>query len=379
MKLQLIIVPLLIEIINTQGQRSPSSPITRLTSADENLNILALPVGQGDATIIQCPAQHGGKLTVVDMGSSKNEWFMSKQDIAKYLEGFIIEKVFLSHPDKDHNNFLDAALRNLHPQYYPIVYHSCDWTEYRKYVEITGITTKRVPFCCGGNCPTFEICNGKARVAVLASEHNKCSRGGTNGDSLVLQVQFADVKVLLPGDFEGSKQLINNFLHCAGQRVQSHIFRLAHHGAFNGKANAKQFLEAVRPYYAFSSSGLHEVYHHPRCEVHHHLKTSDATHLDKNVAPHMYTCSTSSNEWDNRMITDGIYVTTVIDPDPTIDKVHNYVIHFAINVNGVSPARLIKFNSIPVSNIVKQKHQMLHELFMSSEDKSEDADEYSTT
>ena len=370
MKLQLIIVLLLIAVINTQGQQPPS---TRLTPANENLNILALPVGQGDATIIQCPAQHGGKLTIIDMGSSKNKGFMSKQDITKYLEGFIIEKVFLSHPDKDHNNFLDAALGNLYPQDYPIVYHSCGWTKYQNYVEITSIKNERIPLCCGKNCPTFEICNGKARVAVLASEHNRCPKGGTNGDSLVLQVQFADVKVLLPGDFEGSKQLINNFLQCAGQQVQSHIFRLAHHGAFNGNANTNQFLEAVRPHYAFSSSGLHDVYHHPRCEVHYHLETSDISRLVKNVAPHMYTCSTSTNEWDNRMITDGIYVTTVIGPPPNIDKVYNYIIHFAINVNGVSLARLIPFNSIPVSK------QMLHQLFKSSDNKCEDDDEYCTT
>ena len=304
---------------------------------------------------------------------------MGKEDITNYLDGHIIEKVFLSHPDKDHNNFLDAALSILHPQYYPIVYHSCGWTKYQNYVKTTGIKTERILFCCGGDCPSYRICDGNVTVAVLASEHNKCSRGGTNGDSLVLQVQFADVKVLLPGDFEGSKTLIDNFLQCAGQHVQSHIFRLAHHGAFNGNANTNKFLEAVRPYYVFSSSGLHEVYYHPRCEVHSQLKTSKVSRLDKNVVPHMYTCSINSNKWDNKMITDGIYVTTVIDPNPTIDKAYNFVIHFAINANGVNPARLIPFNTILVSNVVKQKHQMLHQLFMSSEDKSEDADECGAT
>ena len=87
--------------------------ITKLTPADENLNILALPVGQGDATVIQCPAQYGGKLTIVDIGSSKYNGYLGKEDIVKYLEGYTIEKVFLSHPDKDHINFLDVALRNL--------------------------------------------------------------------------------------------------------------------------------------------------------------------------------------------------------------------------------------------------------------------------
>ena len=63
--------------------------------------------------------------------------------------------------------------------------------------------------------------------------------------------------------------------------------------------------------------------------------------MDKNVASHKYTCSTSSNEWDNNIITDGIYVTTMIDPDPTIDKAYNFVIHFAVNATGVTPASLL--------------------------------------
>ena len=91
----------------------------------------------------------------------------------------------------------------------------------------------------------------------------------------------------------------------------------------------------------------------------------------------MYTCSTSSNEWDNNIITDGIYVTTVIDPDPTIDKAYDFVIHFAVNANGVTPASLIPLNNFPVANIVKQKHQMLHQS-MHYQDKSEDADECGT-
>ena len=156
-------------------------------------------------------------------------------------------------------------------------------------------------------------------------------------------------------------------------------YHLAHHGAYNQEANTPKLLNKIRPRYAFSSNGLHNSYTHPRCEVHSQLKTSKVSRLDKNVVPHMYTCSINSNEWDNKMITDGIYVTTVIDPNSTIDKAYNFVIHFAINANGVNPARLIPFNTILVSNVVKQKHQMLHQLFMSSEDKSEDADECGAT
>ena len=75
------------------------------------------------------------------------------------------------------------------------------------------------------------------------------------------------------------------------------------------------------------------------------------------------------------MITDGIYATTVIDPDPTIDKAYNFVIHFAVNGNGVTPASMTPLNSFPVS---KRKHQMLDQS-MHYQDKSEDADECGAT
>ena len=337
MKMQLIIVPLLVGIvIRVTG--------CRLTSADEKLNIMALPVGQGDATIIQCPAQKGGNLTIVDMGSSKYKGFMEKQDIADYLDGHIIEKVFLSHPDKDHNNFLDAALGNRHPQDYPIVYHSCEWTKYRKFIKTTGITTERIPFCCGRNCTSFKICDGNVTIAVLASEHNKCPNGGTNGDSLVLQVQFADVKILLPGDFEGKTTLVNNFLQCAGQRVQSHIFRLAHHGAFNGHANTYKFLKAVRPYYAFSSAGLHGVYHHPRCEIYEELEDYLST---VSTTGHYYTCYArcpSKAQWIYHTgITKAIFATTVVDP--STNTVINYIIKFSIDIDGEVEHDLQAFNT----------------------------------
>ena len=319
--------------------------INKLTPADENLNIFALPVGQGDATVIQCPAQYGGKLTIVDIGSSKYNGFLGKEDIVRYLEGYTIEHVFLSHPDKDHINFLDVVLSNLYPKHYPVIYHSCGWTKYQTYVKTTGITTKRIPFCCGNNCPSFRICNGKATMAVLASEHNKCPEGGTNGDSLVLQVQFAGIKVLLPGDFEGSEELINNFLQCANQHIRSHIFRLAHHGAFNGIANTYEFLKAVRPYYAFSSAGLHERYHHPRCEVYEDLEDYLST---VSTSGHYYTCYTkcsSNTRWIYHTgITKAIFVTTVVEPNT--NTVINYIIKFRINTKGDVKHYLQKFNTV---------------------------------
>ena len=76
MKLTFII--LLLGVVNTQA-------LKKIPPANSNLNVYALPVGQGDSTIIQCPSQFGGKITVVDSGSCKSTNYMTAQDVAHFL------------------------------------------------------------------------------------------------------------------------------------------------------------------------------------------------------------------------------------------------------------------------------------------------------
>ena len=62
MKLTFII--LLLGAVNTQASKT-------IFPANSDLNIYALPVGQGDSTVIQCPIQYERYVTVVDSGSCK--------------------------------------------------------------------------------------------------------------------------------------------------------------------------------------------------------------------------------------------------------------------------------------------------------------------
>lgn len=318
-----------------------------LEGATDDLHILALPVGQGDATIIQCPVQYGGKLTIVDMGSSKYRNFMKKKHISSYLNGHEIEMIFITHPHRDHANFIDSALNSLTK--YPPVLHACPWKKYSRYVKTKGLNTTRISSCCGSKCPQYMICNKQVKLVVLASEHAKCARGGKNGDSLVVQVQYSDTKVLLMGDYEGSKKMVKNFLSCADGLLRSDIYRLSHHGANNGLANTLNLLNSVRPSYAFSSSGLHSRYKHPRCKIYHTLRAGLTSIKGSNgslispVTPHDYTCYDSTKrEWVYYSnITDGMFVTTVVNA--TNHAVVNYIIKFAINSHGSVSHSLQKF------------------------------------
>ena len=68
MKLTFII--LLLGAVNTQASKT-------ILPANSDVNVYALPVSQGDSTVIQCPIQYGGNITVVDSGSCKSINYMT--------------------------------------------------------------------------------------------------------------------------------------------------------------------------------------------------------------------------------------------------------------------------------------------------------------
>ena len=115
---------LLLVILPTAQSRISLQQGATLGPADNNLNILALPVGQGDATVIQRTVQDGGKITIVDLGSTKDTGF-GKPEIVHYLYGHHIEYIFLTHADKDHCSYVDGILNDRQPSQYPTIYHPC--------------------------------------------------------------------------------------------------------------------------------------------------------------------------------------------------------------------------------------------------------------
>lgn len=134
--------------------------LSKLPAPDSKLNIYALPIGQGDCTIIQCPANSGVQhytgfnynqlkrsrsndrlgtlrsakrqksgpssssfsqsmtqsppptlLTVVDMGAVGRK-YMSEENLSSFLgdQKRYIEVVTISHPDADHYNYIPSVL-----------------------------------------------------------------------------------------------------------------------------------------------------------------------------------------------------------------------------------------------------------------------------
>ena len=322
--------------------------MTVLPDADNNLNIYALPVGQGDCTIIQCPRAHGGRITIIDAGSGRVTGF-TQHHLINFLrlDEVTIQYIFLTHPDLDHINYIDAIL-NAYGRNVP-VYHSCGWQpHYNHLVTSQHANPKtRVPSCCGQNCiqrfPPITLCEGGNQgneddviLRVIGSEYtgNNCTPNHKNEDSIVSIIKYGEVKTLITGDFEGSAAFVQNFINCPGNDLSADIYRLSSHGADNGNANRRNFLTAINARYVFSSSGF--LHGHPRCELYDYYINGARLAV---VQEHTYTCQNviPRNERRRRNLPmyqrvphqtrRAIYVTTV-------DNDENYVIQFKINNRG---------------------------------------------
>ena len=165
-----------------------------IPNADEDLNIYALPVGQGDCTVIQCPKAKGGPtkgvVTIIDAGASNSKG-IDGQGIVEFLKGTELNFAVITHSHKDHINYMDDILNYYKKKVY--VCHSCSWSRYKNHVKSGYAVPKEIGSCNSiddcetRNFPTVSLCtNADAKLSFVASAVGKC-KGNANRDSLFLR------------------------------------------------------------------------------------------------------------------------------------------------------------------------------------------------
>ena len=219
-----------------------------------------------------------------------------------------MEKIFLTHPDKDHYNLIAAAKKYFNVN--GMVYHTYNKECYKhckkdgalgeqKLTDIFNpANIKRIvnKDCTDMNDPTviYQICNKRATITVLASELGYCC-GDKNEDSLVLLLKYGTVTALFVGDLEGYG--VETVEKCINH-IHVDILRLSHHGSITNKANRDTFLDAVYMYFdlwqqpprflAFSSSDpCRKGWEHPHCDI---FKWFLQAKTPPTAPPHPYTC-----------------------------------------------------------------------------------------
>ena len=315
--------------------------IQPIPDADDSLHIYALPVGQGDCTVIQCPRGKDGSdpvkgtVTIIDAGSSNNGG-MNGKEIVEFLAGTRLNFAVITHSNRNHWSYMNTILKfygereigtkKKFPNF--PVYHSCAWSSYgvtSKYAE-----SREVPTCAGTEmcdeevklCPHLE--NTGLSLNFVASGFGGCQGDGGRAKKEDFIIALLAGEFLVTGDFELSDQDMNSFLDFVKHDLSASIYRLSHHGAWmkntkRNKFDQQWFLNAVNADYVFSSS----EYGHPKDRIYKYYKEV----LRDIVAKHDYTYYENNNNKISVETRKPMYVTR-------------------FKKNGI-----IKFNIDPLSNI----------------------------
>merc|ERR1712136_717663 len=233
-----------------------------LPAANGDLQIFALPMGHGEATIIQCPvdaAGNGGEISIFDLGSIVK--YYETWDVAKLLtQGQKIRYMFMTHADETHTSFF--------PKVFPLERH-----ETEKYPDLSDLQA------IYHTCPSDHYVwsgppkNHEIEVEFLAANLNNCERNrfgmiDSDKDSLVARVRYNDFSILLPGDNmkPNQEEVVSFYESIDPGFLKSSVLKLSHHGSSYG--TTKELIDAVQPSMVFySSAHLNQDWSSGECTV----------------------------------------------------------------------------------------------------------------
>lgn len=242
------------------------------------LTVDFLDVGQGDATLITFP---NGAHWLVDSGGSTSPWYdVGERIVVPVLRSLGVRRIdtlILTHPDRDHVGGAPALLKAVEvgeiwengqgeAEGADVTYHRA-----LRMARARGIPIKRTPVIC--EVVTFS----GVRTSVL----HPCSGGrpydptdSFNDNSLVLQLRYGLVTVLLPGDIERKAERI---LAEGGRLSPVDVLKLPHHGSRT--SSSAGFLDTTMPRIAVASLGLFNPYGIPDLSVLQRLRERKTTLL----------------------------------------------------------------------------------------------------
>lgn len=229
----------------------------------EPFSITCLDVGQGDGIILRTPQEN---CFLVD-GGSTNKSGVGQYQILPYLKNQGISRIdgiFVSHTDQDHINgiqeILELTTMNLNSVkigclYLPKWKNPPEaWRKLEALAMTAGIPVRKLE---SGN----QLKAGKLRLNVLAP-FPEASGSDVNEDGMVILAEYGEFRGLLTGDIgeETEKKLM-----VQGLLEDVDFLKVGHHGSHY--STCQQFLDTVRPEYAFISCSETNTYGHPSPEV----------------------------------------------------------------------------------------------------------------
>lgn len=232
-------------------------PWVLLTSGGGLLRVTFLDVGQGDATLIRFP---GGDSLLVDAGGlgTGSAFDIGDRVVAPVLRHYGIGRLgttVMSHAHPDHAGGLPAILREFRPR------------DVWDGVPVPRLEARRELFMdaeeIGARWTTIQrgdrLSIDGVEVVVKHPPPPDWERQEVrNDDSVVLEIRWKDVSIVLPGDIgrEVEEQIAASF-----EPALVRILKVPHHGSLTSSSTG--FLRALAPRIAIVSAGRGNSYGHP--------------------------------------------------------------------------------------------------------------------
>ena len=238
--------------------------------SSHTLRLTMFDVGQGESILVETP---GGRAMLVDAGGAP---FGGGVDIgarvlapALWARGIrALDTLLITHGDPDH---LGGALEMISDFAPHQVWIGVDVPNHRPTHDVLDAATRfKIPVALKREGEVDA--DGELRIRVLNPPAPDWERRRVrNDDSVVWEIVYRDVAVLLTGDISAEVESeIVPLLTPATRRV----LKVAHHGSRTSSSN--ELLSAWRPQFAMISAGRGNTFGHPAPEVLRRLEAIDA-------------------------------------------------------------------------------------------------------
>lgn len=225
---------------------------------DNQLSLMVVDVGQGDAILIKFP---NNQTALIDAGDLNPFFDNGERVVIPLLRYLVINKVdygFISHLDADHyGGFLSLLYYGMIGE---IFKPPPDGSDKDKRLE-KFLTQLNVNV----NYYTREIYElGGARLYILNDEKDDFYNSlSSNDKSGMMKLVYGDISILFTGDVEkkAEQYYVNKYKHF----LNSDVLKVAHHGSKT--STIESFIDEVKPELSIISVGIKNKFNHPSEEV----------------------------------------------------------------------------------------------------------------